>query len=170
MAIVPITKTQVVEFDRESALHIDVENLYVSFEKRTGTPDIRLTVQGGQWVKEQWLGGDTKNVTRRPGLTLGSFIGAEYEELRVTARWTLGGLDPKQTMTRGEFVMELLDMWDQLYAGMKRLNGSRPSADESALVAAMEVLKSTYNFGELGTPIETINTYLIPDYRIKEGQ
>jgi hypothetical protein len=156
MPIIPVTKTMpAFTCDRSEAMRIDCEELHIGTRRRVGTEDVEIEVQpgttkpGGEWVTFASI-----RVPRRP-IKLGTLFSDRYPECKVIVRYTHGtsGLDPNETLTRFQFLMETLDIWERLFESARRNSFTGKKTDtETQITAAMEVLKSTYSFQELMPP------------------
>jgi hypothetical protein len=104
---------------------------------------------------------------------LGSLFSDRYTECKVIVRYTHGasGLDPDEKLTRQEFIMQTLDIWERLYTGTQ-YHHKKQSDTETQITTAMEVLKSTYSFQELMPPglnMETFKAMFATDQENSDG-
>jgi hypothetical protein len=161
MPIVPIVKTMPpMSLDRIGALRVNCEHLYIALIKQVGTQDVDIEVQPGITRNGEWIPYGSIRVPREP-IILANLFSDRYLECKVLVRYTYGlsGLDPNEKLTRLEFVMQTLDIWDRLYTGAQRQSFKAQSETETQMTAAMEILKSTYSFQELMQPGLDMDTF-----------
>lgn len=153
MPIVPITKTlPSISCDRNTASRIDCEDLHLGLIRRVGTTDVEIEVLPGVTNEDgSWTTYASMRVPKLP-VKLTSLFSDRYMECKIVVRYThgLSGLDPNEKLTRQEFVMQTLDIWERLYAGTQyQYHSNKKTDSENQIAAAMEILKSTYSFQEL---------------------
>jgi hypothetical protein len=174
MPIVPITKTMTpILVFRETADKLDCEELYLGMVRRVGTQDVDIEVLPGVTnLDGSWTTYASLRVPRSP-VKLGSLFSDRYTECKVIVRYTHGasGLDPNEKLTRQEFIMQTLDIWERLYTGTQ-YHHKKQSDTETQITTAMEVLKSTYSFQELMPPglnMETFKAMFATDQENGDG-
>lgn len=161
MPIVPIVKTMPpMSLDRIGALRVNCEALYLTLIKQVGTEDVEIEVQPGITRDGNWIPYGSIRVPREP-IILANLFSDRYLECKVLVRYTYGlsGMDPNERLTRLEFVWQTLTIWDRLYEST-RVNSYRADNETMThILAAMEVLKSTYSFQELMQPGLDMETF-----------
>jgi hypothetical protein len=141
-----------VVIDRQSAREITCQSLHNHIAKRANGTDISISIQPLSNY-DDGSGALGQLIPVPPDTRLLSTLFSDvYDGCRVLAKYTpvsLQGLDPAVAMTRLDFVMETLNIWERK-AGRLVHPHSQLKRDEYLLV--MEILKKTYSLEELMPP------------------
>lgn len=149
MSLFPIEKQlQPVILDKATALTINTGKLYELTMNRLGTPHVRITIQMGRTASDKLflVVGPVIVLPREPKPLTDYFTGSIYSECQLVVQYAYdsGGFDPEEKLTRRDFIMQTLDIWERM---LYRLDYSFLKNEE--VIVAMEVLKGTYSLAEL---------------------
>lgn len=136
---------------RGVAEHTECEALYVSTSQRLGTYHVTITLQPGTIIGGTFVPSITKAVNLpRTAQKISSFIPLDYNaaSLMIEVWYGVGGFDPNERLTRREFVVQTLDIWERM---LSQLSDHREEDKQASkeVINAMEALKSTYTISEL---------------------
>ena len=137
----PIEKTHVMSLDRASAQNLICANLYETFFRELGTTNINIIAEAGRTESSgKWVP-FSRNLVPHLLVPLTSIFSPTYDEFKVSVKYSYvgKGLDPRETLTRMDFVMQTIQIWERLIK----------SSHSDVPIAAIELLKATYTLEEM---------------------
>lgn len=119
--------------------------LYDQFRRQLGTNRVSITVQGCKTDGEPYKGCPVIQV---PSVDkhLSEVCPIGYNFYQVKADYTEGRLLPDALMTRGQFLLELLEIWGTM---KNRLSSALSKTTGAELDLVMEYTKNVYSVNEL---------------------
>ena len=143
----PVTKTLLPSvISKAEAAETNCQKLYELFKEQLGTDKIAISVKGAS-VHSFGYSTHTNLVhLPRTNTFIAQHCPTGYEHFEVKVAYTVPHLDPNQTMTRAEFVIELLDLWEAM---QKTLPGEKRESTGRIFTDASELLRSTYQVEDL---------------------
>jgi hypothetical protein len=142
---------------REDIEKINCAAFYAKAEERLHTSDITICIAGRALDLNMAVKGKVilvPNVDR----PLSDFCETEWDDFCICIQYTQDGYLPTDTLTRAEFIMQTLDIWEHMYERTRTVN---PKMAEEIQIAS-SYLRGTYkveelmNIGSTANEIDTI--------------
>lgn len=160
--------------NRHEAGQVNCEALYTYRGKGLGTHDITIYLQAGTTTQEGvFVAGRPPVEVPRASRMLSDLLPLIYTHASIVVEYYFGrtGFSSEEKLTRTEFVIQTLDVWERFLANSNTVTDAGKKAHDN-LIQAMECLKATYTIQELlpiGISLDGFKKYFDPGQENSDG-